>query len=359
MKFSLRKWTRTELVVFGVLFGIGLADAVCRIMIMGWSRGLHYCLHDPGKTFFHIVILPIAAVLLVRQMPPSLFATYVRAWPLGLRRLVLPFVAVVFLAGMVGSFKNDRDWRCGSLGAYLLPMDIHQFDSDRARADAGEMDSLRALFYCQLIGVADCPQTAKTPAELKARYREITAHHQQNCANFPFGSFYNFVALLETLLAVATVAYVFLGILILAVHRRISEAPVSSTGLLTPVALICPWILMRVYSDLYINFIEEVTPAIYIMAVVLLLFVFLEYTLEVRPRQIERMQIVYGIVVGIAVLILGLVGGLEQSFQQALRLGPWLKALILLLIVSPFLVWIADQLFSASRSIKNERMEAR
>ncbi len=341
-------WTRIEWLAFLVLLCLGLADAVLRIVIMGWSRGLHYCLHDPAKVLFHIVILPIAVVLLLRRTPPARLAAYVRTWPTLPRRLVLPFAGLIVVAGMVGTFWNDRDWRCGQMGAYLLPQDVFVFHDPIVKHDVQQLDSLRVLYYCHLLGNPTCRlQPADTHA-IKATYREITARHQENCAQYPFTSAYNLVAFVETLAAVATVAYVFISVLLLAVHRRLSGEAVSSTGLLTPVALITPWILMRAYSDLYINFIEGVTPAIYIMAVVLILFILLEYTIEKEPRQAERIQAIYGMAVGAIVLAVGFFGQLEASFRLAFQLGPWLQILIFLLVLSPSVVWVSEQLYRSS-----------
>lgn len=341
-------WSKTGRLVFFFFIAVGLIDLITRIIISGPQLGIYYSIHDPGKIFFHIVILPLASIILATRTPVSLIWTYFKAWDKSVKWLISPFIILILVTGLIGSFVNDKKWRCGGIEAYIMPFDIYSSSNPESLKDMIVLDTLRAQVYREIF--KDTMERKYDLDSLKRDYKGITAKHQSNCGFYPFTSFLNFWELIETILAVLVVAYLFTSIIVLAVHRRLGNQ-VNTSGLITTVAILAPWIILRAYSDLYINFTERINASVYVFIIVLFIFILIAFIMDKKMHQIERFNAIYSAIVGLGAFFTGVIGKWQAPFEFLFGLDSWLKILLFVLILTPLLLLVIDQFLEHAKNL--------
>jgi hypothetical protein len=97
---SVRRFTAEQLgctvAVAMSLFGIVDVALVCREL--GVVEGLLACAHDPGKSFYHVVILPLAVMCLSKGFPVDVLKRQL-GYPS--RRILLAFLGIAFVGAAV------------------------------------------------------------------------------------------------------------------------------------------------------------------------------------------------------------------------------------------------------------------
>lgn len=58
--------------VAAIAFVLGLLDGILMVVELGWYEGMRLWLNDPGKSFFHVALLPAAVGLLVSRYPEDI-----------------------------------------------------------------------------------------------------------------------------------------------------------------------------------------------------------------------------------------------------------------------------------------------
>lgn len=312
--------------------------------------------------------------------------------------MVAPVVVFIFAFGLIGTYVNDEQWRCGKTNSRVMPFDIYMSKQDTTdvnqlvklrdsvfsvivhgniRGDSLEklnrfkrqydsiarwyQDDRLIAFNKSIRGLRNGkPANLVLPAALANQqaslYKERKSATDNQCSFGKVWSFYTFISIITSLLAVSVVAYLFSSVIILGVQRRLGKN-VPTAGIITTVAIIAPWIILRSYSDLYINFLENINAGVYIFMIVLFIFILIVFIMDKPAPQVEKLNTIYSAFIGLAALITGISGLYKQPFLFVYNLSGWLKCLLFIIIICPLILLAIDQMLQST--IKKKRDEER
>jgi hypothetical protein len=351
-KYSASK--KQIIAVVSFLAMLGVADVIARVLICG-NVGFEYALHDPGKNFFHIIILPLVAVVVLTKIHPvSLYRKMeFNEWPGYLKAVVGSFLGMVILSGIWGAYMHEEDWRCSKLrGAYLMPFDVYpnQAGVDSLKQKRSQIDD---MFHSLAEHKSDSTKRkgiAAKISKLKSEYVELSKKHcPDDCSIWKVNSPYTYLSVFETLVAVVFVGYLFSAIVLFAIQKRLG-GEASTNAVTAAVAVISPWILLRTYSDLYINFMDGVNPGLYVFVIVLFFFFIITFLMKRKPQTIEWFNGIYGLVIGLATFFTAVTNNLSGPFFFINRLEHPLRILLFMLLACPLLLLVVDQLLEKAKA---------
>ena len=220
-----------------VLAFAGIIDVVLRTATLGWQDGLFNTAHDPAKTFFHVALFPIAVAIFIQRFPTSSvreLSKRNRALALILASVLAALAAIYIVPDPVRGFCERRP----------LPSDVR---NEGLRKD---MQSIRTEWH-QTLKNADASANGTLYAE---RYDGFVAKARgEPCSFIEHASDRAYWAAFLSALAVIFVA-VLLWLLCfhLACRHRLDRPMWEAT--IVVVSLLTPWIVLRLYSEWYINF---------------------------------------------------------------------------------------------------------
>lgn len=217
----------------GSLFILGLADLILRCHLTNFSDSLRLALHDPGKTLFHLVLLPSATYTILRHYPIDVVRY---AISLQAKRRTLFAWATLFL--VLALSLGAYDLFAGFQDRQPMPEDVAK-ESDR-----GVLLATRIAFL-------------QPNADGKALSTTYRSEVQSRLADRPLSkaSARVYLSSLLTTTALLLLALVFWT---LAAHsvagHPLGHSQDFLTGLVIGLAVLSPWLLLRPYSEWHFNF---------------------------------------------------------------------------------------------------------
>lgn len=266
-----------------LLISIGLLDIYLRYRLCN-EEGLIYAIHDPGKTIFHLIILPLGFYLFAIIIP-KLKILYKNSNKnikrisclLGIILLLLAFL-IFYQESITYCFKKNT--------SYLPPHEIIQKDK------RDSLIKLRSEIYSLIVNNTDSIQIRTK----KQTYLEIVGRAKDNKCGFKFMTAYHVIAFTGTILGVLFGMVVFFTMFITVIGYRTITALDQKRNLLDVMSkisvigfLLASEILFRTYSEYYINFLNPGGNHLYnviLIAIVLILFT-LFYLLRTAGNKIK------------------------------------------------------------------------
>ena len=217
--------------IFALAVGIGLSILGCVYAGLTcsstghWGVGLQLCLQDPGKIFFHIVLLPIASASFAYSFPLGFIITLPRS------KMIIAGCLLAFVISVTGIVV----WQ-DAVAANLAPGDI---------ADS----TARRQLY-------DLETYLRDPAH---HFTPESAHAEYLCAVGALNSAQRRPSLRFGLgVALTALAALQLGLLLwaLLVHilQRASPQEAFANSLLLVIGSLTLWLVLHPYSEWYGNF---------------------------------------------------------------------------------------------------------
>lgn len=238
------QWTRGRLqvVIPLVLSLLGLIDAIARIWLLPWPVGLVESLHDPGKTFFHIILLPIVAFLLIRHFPKEFIQVLtIPGW----KRIAA--IATLVAITVLSLLQVTEDARKGFFERLTTPENLAEPVQRKHFLDE------RLAIWSQVKAGTINPPDAKIKGR-EAAGEAVRGIPPTFINVLVHGSFRQWTASTLSFLGTFTAAFVFALILMV---------PILGQGILTDrgkafflilITSLSTWIPMKVYSEYYHNF---------------------------------------------------------------------------------------------------------
>lgn len=328
-----------------VFVAIGIMDIVLRcIVCQSFSLGITYAIEDPGKTVFMLFVLPLAVSLFLNRFPISklkaIFSTLTQA-----RRRVFWIVTFVITAvGLLFTYQHEECALCQrsfKAEVSIMPYDLGEADKMKA------LILLRDSIFKQVnkYGISKKKEDSLVYAAMVDRYRTISKPMDVEACTFAnYGSVYIWWSAFETLLSVFFVAVLLFSIVLISLSQ--AENKLWIDNLIICVITIVPWIFLRLYSELYINFSH--LPAgsatgIIILVVVLIIFLFIAIMArkELRATTNKRITIAYIVASALYALVSAFTPSYVRTpFVFIYGLGLTGTILIIALILLPLILLI-------------------
>lgn len=220
----------------------GLVDLIARISLLPWPIGLTESLHDPGKVFFHIVLLPLISFLFIRHFPNEILQLIRgvdwRAWTARVTLIAICMLSII---------QVTEDAKKGFFERLTTPENIAD-DTRRADFLAARLSILKEVRNGTL-----------KPRDGKLQGREAAAKAVSGITPtfvnvLRSGSFRQSVATLLAFIGTLIAAGVFASIILV---KLIGGGTLNEKGkalFLTLIALLSAWIPLKVYSEYHHNF---------------------------------------------------------------------------------------------------------
>lgn len=225
------------------LFLFGLFD-IALLFWMNSAWAPKFILNDPGKAFFHCVLLPIAALIFCSAYSHKEVTRFAETQI----KALIAFLAIVgVFTSLLATGNSVITGYCNSHGS---PFEYSASSSN---------PELYKLFFrerADLVGKSRGALFQKANAEIEARYVAITDNlRTDDCiANIlQISSFRGVWSAFLTLVGTLFATTIFWSVL---AHLFAKQRPTKSmlSAYIASIALILPWLPMRLYSDWYIHF---------------------------------------------------------------------------------------------------------
>jgi hypothetical protein len=242
------------------LLVLGISDVVLRCYLLGSLNALTLALQDPAKTLFHLMQLPLAAFVLLRDYPINIIRACVRTQKticLGIGVLLLSLAIIFGITDTIAGFSQR----------WPMPEDIKDAQL------RGELLNLRLDF---LRGDSD-------PKRLYEDYNRKIGLQNRSMAAASSRVY------VSGLLSTLGIIFAVLLLWTLVVHA-ISRKPLSEEfvgALIFVVSILSPWLLLRPYSEWHLHFGEGdliTYKPLFIASVFSLIVIFLIVILKQRRK---------------------------------------------------------------------------
>lgn len=257
----------THTLLASMLLVFGLVDLGLRCYYSGIGIGFLWAAHDPGKAFFHIVLLPVGTFFLIRSFPAATVrAAYARAPIVTVGSGILLIVVIGFF-----SFKNS----VAEFFNRVRPSDI---SDSRVRV---QLVKKSELWRNQVAASRDAQTFDVVSEVVRNEYRQFL---NTQLGTPSFSNYWDQASLRRKwasgLSFIGTIyPALLLWLLFLYPIAKISMSESTKNGLLVAIATLSPWLPMRAYSEWFLHF--GITPKDYqalpvatIVAIVLMVLVF-------------------------------------------------------------------------------------
>ncbi|MCK6446120.1 MAG: hypothetical protein L6Q99_06975 [Planctomycetes bacterium] len=226
------------------LCALGCIDVVLVCRQLGWQDGLITAAHDPGKFFFHIVLLPIAALALVLAFPVELVELL---WTNRRKRWAL--VVLTAISVLSASMYGARDAVAGFETRLPWPPDV---DSSIVVEDAPSLSAARYLARerarlraAARAGELDSTESVEAyTAVVDSVLGESRSYWRQSSLRAKWAS-------LLTVIGAACAGAIVATIGILVLSRAFEQETVRALALI--VMLLSTWLVLRGYSEWWGN----------------------------------------------------------------------------------------------------------
>jgi hypothetical protein len=224
--------TRKATIVGISTFVAGAVYILLTCSLLGWGNGFRSSAEDPGKTFFHLVLFPIASATLMYRFPVDL----VQAALKNKRILSLAILALGVLL-MSAITWNDCVKRFTD---YPTPADV---------ADRSTRDELLKVQLAGRNSLSSSPANAEgDKAYVKVLNDKLPAPRSLRQASFR----YYWGVFLTALAGIVLVALLWILLLYIVLRQQL-HAGFAETVVMV-ICLLAPWLLLRTYSEWYIHF---------------------------------------------------------------------------------------------------------
>lgn len=226
----------------------GVLDIVLMVYFAGWRGGITLALHDPGKTVFHVFLMPLALWIFIAVFPRSLLS---RLPPRG-----KPFVAgLAVLAVGLTLLATVNDHHDGICDRFPAPVDIAD-----ASGRAGLLE-LHVSGHDAMRAARDDEDFTKVSDKAHKGYESKLAQIRgAACDYFALASPREYWSFVLSLSGALFVILVFWSLLLHLVARKRPSQEMLSAYLVV-FALMVPWLFLRAYSEWYLHFgiLDELT----------------------------------------------------------------------------------------------------
>lgn len=268
-----------------LLAALGLADVGLRCIEIGIDDGLLAAAHDPGKVVFHVLLLPVASAVLVLEFPIHFLRS---AWS---RSTTITVVIALVLFALAAGLAAD-DIKAGFCERRSSPADLKGITiKDPSTGQEYSRSLLLKIRRDWRNHVVSIPFGSEVDEEiasdLEQRYDAVLAGIRRPGCSFIDQS--SLKAKWSGFLTFLGIAFVALLLWLIFLHLMMGERPSESFAniALVVVSLLAPWLVLRAYSEWYINFGTvgfRSYPALVVALIVLGLIAFQLYVLRSTRR---------------------------------------------------------------------------
>lgn len=241
------KWQRVLIKTPYMLGLLALIDVGMRVRELGWTDGLFASAHDPGKVFFGVLLLPIAANTLIRRCPPDVIA---KVW--SRFRWSFVVVSMLFVVG-VSTAVTALTTVSGFCERPPVPEDVANpmFQDALLRLQREGhrqlLSALRASWDLEKVKAAGMTANDKYEARLKEeRNTHPCEFWSQSSLRAKWSGFLNFPAVA---VALCFIEYLALRVLF---HRPVEPRVWEALWIIVGAFLV--WLPLHAYSEWWIHF---------------------------------------------------------------------------------------------------------
>jgi hypothetical protein len=223
------------------LAGLGLIDVALRCYFTpDWKEGFSAAVHDPGKSFFHIFILPSIVYLLLTYWPKYLTGLSIKK-----NYLTITIFTLVIILAFGFTLNNARD---NFFKNITTPEDIVDIDNLRSKMFKARNDQRKEVDEGNKIG-----ETARKDFRIEA----------EKLIGFKKDSFWRYLKMASPRRHVATILSLCGAIVVAVILSVLVSLPfarnfrLSTEGreyVLVIILLLSLWFPLKVYSNWYHNF---------------------------------------------------------------------------------------------------------
>ena len=242
---------RAAIVAFSVALGLGLLDAVLRIATHPLGDGFRAVVNDPGKSFFHVFLLPPVIYLMLRLPATTKHAVI----GLAVNRLSIAILAALAITATCFTYTEQKDTffnRCAT------PEDISSLTAAEQYA-SHRQELWASILTHDGLGEAKSPERLTAEAYAVAREKILgpgaeggKGRELETWANyFALASTRRYVADILALLGNLTACWLLFAIA--ASFKRVISSRDRDSLLLLIAALVI-WMPLRLYSEWHHRF---------------------------------------------------------------------------------------------------------
>jgi hypothetical protein len=227
------RWAK--LIALVLLVG-GVLDLICRCVLLGSVNAFTLAFHDPAKTLFHLMQLPLAAFVLLRDYPITivkrgLHTTRPIGMVIGVALLVLAvaFSAQDTIQGFTERWPMPEDFASSEQRRDLVGLRL-RFLELKNRSQEERQRQAKQLYnaYASNIGAGDPRQLSQA-------------------------SFRVFLSGLLTAFGVVFAVFLLWTLIVHAVSRQ-ALTPSFLSAMVFSIGVLSPWLLLRPYSEWHLHF---------------------------------------------------------------------------------------------------------
>ncbi len=225
------------------LLVLGLVEVILKIIYSSsLSYGLSFVLNDPGKTLFHLVLLPVAAAILLSKLPVRLI-TYL----FGRIRYFPTFLFLILVT--VAIYEVFSDHLHPGADTALMPYEVR---GAPAALSALRLDIARQVTQYHQTDLPDDAQRNKLQ-QAKQTYAQQVSELRSRSKS-PAGSFtvYYWYAMLLNCIGVAYAVLLFVLTLSL-IAGKVELEDRRLDAFILNIFILSPWIILRAYSEWYFS----------------------------------------------------------------------------------------------------------
>ncbi|WP_229688854.1 hypothetical protein [Puia dinghuensis] len=298
ISFIKSKSMTTKVVVMALVL-IAITEFCLSWDLVGFSHALTYAANDPGKTIFHLILLPFAFVEFTRSLPDFKVIYHALSenrkiqlkWIVG----ILAVLAIALIANEIDSHcnlhKNQKDQ------TYIMPHDI------KDSITRTEIIVLRDKIFDSTTSNADSMKIVRMKTEYLNKVKSV-------CCGFPayMTPFMSFNYLESAIGTVFGGLILFLMMTSVIAYWDLHNAPQFKVPLNNIInsyskigLLMIAEVILRTYSDNYINFLHpgQRNLDVFFILLAVLIFVTIFATKNISKKQTNILSVIYAAIAGI------------------------------------------------------------
>lgn len=252
-------WVKNRHIIIGsILALIGVFDLIFRVKTCSLSDGVSYWIHDPGKSLFHLIILPISFGLWVKKytLVRSILSIGNKFFFWFAYFTVASLLAFMFVYNEVDNYCDRYDQqknRYEKPDSYLLPQDVWFGNREKVKEKRVKIEQLYATSF--KLSKAD----SATLTNLKKEYKILTKNQCQHpLSEYSTYSLYSWFETAVGLFCVILILFTFFYALFVFKETDADEKVKTNKEKVLDSMTIASlflfvWLPWRIYSDYYIN----------------------------------------------------------------------------------------------------------
>lgn len=292
------------------LFGI-VNPILIGLAIKDFEAAFTYALHDPGKTIFHIIIMPSTISIYLRNWAKYDLINLYRKIDLPRKLSFILISVVIVFSGLIFTYQHENFTRCQidyKSNAFLMPQDFQHPDTVK------KMIEIRTEIY-QILGAevrSDDPNLLESlrsrRKSLMVSYKHASTPSVGGCSIITEGTFASVWGLFLTLQGVTFVGLLLCSVFLVLVSDVNNKNAIDQ--LIIIVAMLAPWLVLRIYSEAYINFIRvdgDILMGVIVLLIVLIILITISiFYRDMKVSKVKRTIFLYGGISGFISLTVAL-----------------------------------------------------